>query len=278
ATASRNSQLGGTLEVLEHQLVESLAERGRLAVERDRLAHERQKLAAELGAAERRQLELIESQNQALARVSERIRSDAEAMSILIARTGLDPNRLLAQTGTSGGGGPFIDARTHIGIEPIYSGLVSLGAQIGRVEDLKRLMRALPTAAPLDSVEVMSPFGIRRDPFNGQLAMHSGIDLAAPAKTPIMATAAGTVVFAGWAAEYGNLVEIDHGFGLRTRYGHLSRINVKLGQKVAIRHIVGHAGSTGRSTGSHLHYEVMSDGKNLDPKKFMEAGKYVLKG
>jgi murein DD-endopeptidase MepM/ murein hydrolase activator NlpD len=101
--------------------------------------------------------------------------------------------------------------------------------------------------------------------------MHPGVDFSAPPGTPVFPTAAGTVAFAGWHAEYGRVIEIDHGYGIRTRYAHLSRPLVEPGQFVTARQRIGLLGSTGRTTGPHLHYEVMLQGKNVDPAKFMRA-------
>jgi len=159
----------------------------------------------------------------------------------------------------------------------VHANLVGLGSQIGRLEEMRRLLRALPVGAPLESYNLMSSFGVRRDPFNGQLAMHNGMDLSAPSRTPVHATGGGTVVTAGWNGEFGNLVEINHGYGLTTRYGHLSRIHVKVGQRVSQRQPIGLVGSTGRSTGPHVHYEILIEGKNLNPAKFLEAARYVSK-
>ena len=108
--------------------------------------------------------------------------------------------------------------------------------------------------------------------------MHYGIDLAGVYHSPVRATAPGVVVRVGWNGSYGRVVEIDHGLGLRTRYGHLHRILVKRGQKVGFRRKIGQMGNSGRSTGAHVHYEILVNGKPLDPAKFMEAGEHVLKG
>ena len=132
--------------------------------------------------------------------------------------------------------------------------------------------------SPLDNFALMSGFGARHDPFTGQAAMHYGLDMSAPMRTPVMATAPGTVVVAGWKSRYGRMVEIDHGNGLRTRYGHLYKINVRRGQKVDFREVVGLLGSSGRSTGPHVHYEVLVNGEPTDPNKFLRAGKDVFKG
>ena len=117
-----------------------------------------------------------------------------------------------------------------------------------------------------------SPFGVRTDPFLGRPAMHTGIDLRGDIGEPAHATAAGKVTIAGWDGGYGNMVEIDHGNGLATRYGHLSEIDVKVGQIVRIGQVIGKIGSTGRSTGPHLHYETRINGEPVDPQKFLRAG------
>jgi murein DD-endopeptidase MepM/ murein hydrolase activator NlpD len=118
---------------------------------------------------------------------------------------------------------------------------------------------------------------MRRDPFNGGDAMHYGVDFGAALRTPVHATAPGVVSFAGWGGDYGNLVEIDHGLGIRTRYGHLSRIDVRQGESVGARARVGLLGSTGRSTGPHLHYEVIFEEENLDPLRFIEARRLIVR-
>ena len=117
-----------------------------------------------------------------------------------------------------------------------------------------------------------SPFGYRADPFLGRLALHTGVDLLQPYGSDIRATAAGRVVHAGFAGGYGDMVEIDHGFGLATLYGHMSEIDVSEGQVVAAGDLLGRLGSTGRSTGPHLHYEVRVDGEPVDPERFLRAG------
>jgi len=121
-------------------------------------------------------------------------------------------------------------------------------------------------------MDMSSPFGIRRDPFLGRPAVHPGIDLRGEVGEPVRATATGRVSVAGRYRGYGNMVEINHGNGLATRYGHLSVITVKIGQFVRIGEVVGKIGSTGRSTGPHLHYETRINGEAVDPQKFLRAG------
>ena len=122
----------------------------------------------------------------------------------------------------------------------------------------------------------ISGFGARVDPFNENLAFHSGVDFSGPKGSDIHVTAAGVVVFAGPRGDYGNTVEVDHGFGIRTRYGHLSAITVEVGAKLQKGDVVGRLGSTGRSTGPHVHYEIWYDNVVRDPGKFIKAGRDVL--
>jgi murein DD-endopeptidase MepM/ murein hydrolase activator NlpD len=135
---------------------------------------------------------------------------------------------------------------------------------------------AIPSSQPVKGTALTSGFGVRSDPFRGRAAMHAGIDLAGPIGTPIYATADAIVGRSEWAGGYGNLIELDHGRGIQTRYGHLTRSSVRAGQKVTRGQLIGYMGSTGRSTGSHLHYEVRIDGKAVNPVPFMEANDVLL--
>jgi len=136
---------------------------------------------------------------------------------------------------------------------------------------------AVPSEKPVKTAAFTSGYGVRSDPFRGAAAMHAGIDLAGPIGTPIYATADGTVSDAGWnSGGYGNLVKIDHGRGIETRYGHMSAILVSAGQHVVRGQQIGRMGSTGRSTGSHLHYEVRIDNRAVNPIPFMKSTDYLL--
>jgi murein DD-endopeptidase MepM/ murein hydrolase activator NlpD len=134
---------------------------------------------------------------------------------------------------------------------------------------------SVPSSKPVTTATYTSGYGVRSDPFRGSAAMHAGIDLAAPSGTPIYATADGVVDRAEWSGGYGNLVEIDHGKGLQTRFGHLSRILVHPGDRVTRGQVIALMGSTGRSTGSHLHYEVRIDGHAVNPVPFLQSADYV---
>lgn len=136
---------------------------------------------------------------------------------------------------------------------------------------------AIPSAKPVTlNIAMSSGFGVRSDPFRGGAAMHGGVDIPGPIGTPIYATADGVVGRAGWAGGYGNLVELEHGEGIQTRYGHMSQIIAQPGQRVVRGQLIGRMGSTGRSTGSHLHYEVRLDGRAVNPIPFLRTDSYLL--
>ena len=147
-----------------------------------------------------------------------------------------------------------------------------------KLDQLSDGVIAVPSEKPVKmNVSFTSGFGVRSDPFNTGAAMHPGIDLAGGYGTPIYATADGTVLRAGWnSGGYGNLVEGDHGRGITTRYGHMSAILVSAGEHVTPGQQIGRMGSTGRSTGNHLHYEVRIDGRAVNPIPFMKSTDYVL--
>jgi len=135
---------------------------------------------------------------------------------------------------------------------------------------------SIPSRQPVDDVRLTSSFGTRSDPFNGRRRMHQGIDIPGPIGTPVYATADGVVRRAQWAGGYGNLVEINHGNGLETRYAHLSKLIAQPNERVRRGQLIGLMGSTGRSTGSHLHYEVRIAGSAVSPMPYLEGTNYEL--
>ncbi len=166
-------------------------------------------------------------------------------------------------------GGPFVEPETGDSFE---TSMGQLDTALNRLELMRGTVRRLPFANPSPGSPVTSRFGNRTDPFLGRLALHAGIDFRLPVGSEVRATGAGTVVTAARTGGYGNLVEIDHGSGLTTRYAHLSRLLVKAGDTVDAGEAIGLSGSTGRSTGPHLHYEVRRDGRASDPARFLSAG------
>ena len=173
-----------------------------------------------------------------------------------------------------GVGGPLEAAQPTQTADPRFR---ELFANWRRLEQVEQTVVAIPAGKPVQTANFTSGFGVRSDPFRGRAAMHGGIDLAGPVGTPIYATADGVVGRSEWnSGGYGNLVEIDHGEGIQTRYGHLSRLIARPGQRVARGDLIGLMGSTGRSTGSHLHYEVRIDGRAVNPIPFMQSSETVL--
>jgi murein DD-endopeptidase MepM/ murein hydrolase activator NlpD len=176
-----------------------------------------------------------------------------------------------AQAGQAAGvGGPF----ESIG-NPTFKALFNSWK---KMDELQNDVIAIPSDKPIRAeVTFTSGFGVRDDPFHRGAAMHPGIDLAGAYGTPVYATADGTVLRAGWnSGGYGNMVELDHGRGITTRYGHMSAVLVQAGDHVTRGEQIGRMGSTGRSTGNHLHYEVRIDGRPVNPIPFMKSTDYVL--
>ncbi|WP_444813328.1 M23 family metallopeptidase [Variovorax saccharolyticus] len=193
------------------------------------------------------------------------------------------PSSAAADTGSRAGeGGPALPPRrcTDAAAAPVGTEVHSTRRQLEcMTELLTRLEQeavshsvawaALPGRMPVSGANLGSPFGNRLDPFDRRLSFHSGVDFAAPTGTPIFATAGGRVVFSGQKPGYGNVVEIDHGNRLATRYGHASRLLVREGDLVLPRQHIADVGSTGRSTGPHLHFEVLENGDAIDPALYL---------
>lgn len=191
----------------------------------------------------------------------------------LLRRLGLDSDRFLRQSSIAMGGpldekgGPLADA------EPEFKDLF---VSWKKVDQLEQAMTAIPSYTPVKSFSYSSGFGVRYDPFTGRAAMHAGVDMAGSHGEPIYAAADGVVTSAGRNGAYGNAIDIGHGKGLSTRYGHLARVLVRAGERVEKGQVIGRMGSTGRSTGTHLHYEVRIDGRAVNPMPFLRAANYVL--
>ncbi|MFN4166083.1 MAG: M23 family metallopeptidase [Ferrovibrio sp.] len=225
-------------------------------------------------------------QRELLDELSHRTEQSLAALEKALSRTGLDIGGMLARATEAraevGVGGPLrsLDspATQTASLDPVDRDMNSLEGKLGRWGELMALAQRLPLALPMGGeAETSSTFGRRIDPFTKQPAFHAGIDFIGPNKAPVMATAPGVVVFAGRKGPYGRAVEIDHGLGVKTRYAHLSSISVQAGETIPYGRLIGTMGSTGRSTGQHLHYEVLLDDEQIDPAKFIEAGYHVFK-
>jgi len=199
-----------------------------------------------------------------------------QQLAAILSGEEIDPEVLkhIATVSTSdvGTGGPF---------EPVNATSDSTFKQLftswKKLDSLSSGAIAVPSDKPVKTAAFTSGYGVRSDPFGAGAARHMGIDLAGPIGTPIYATADGQVSDSGWnSGGYGNLIKIDHGRGIETRYGHLSKILVSAGTKVKRGQLIAYMGSTGRSTGSHLHYEVRIEGRAVNPVPFMKSTDYLL--
>jgi murein DD-endopeptidase MepM/ murein hydrolase activator NlpD len=193
-----------------------------------------------------------------------------------VAKLGMNPAALV-RNAAAGRGGPFIPYRSHTGrASSLGKSFAALESALFRMEVLERTLVALPSGKPANVLMLSSSYGYRSDPFTGAGAMHSGLDFPGPLGSPILAAAPGRVVYVGQKSGYGNVVEVDHGQGILTRYAHLSGFTSKVGAQVAAGQQIAKMGSTGRSTGSHLHFEVRLNGVAVNPRRFLEAKADVL--
>lgn len=223
-------------------------------------------LQASLDRVEQRQMAMLTS---AESNVDARIRR----MKGLVSDLGLNLARLEVNTPRKGIGGPYVPVKLNGHGGAFEQQLSRVSISRAQLDQLSKTLAQVPYRTPvLGEIELSSGFGVRTDPFLGRPAMHTGLDFRASTGDPVRATANGRVVSAGWAGGYGRMVEIDHGNGLSTRYGHMSHISVKVGEQIHIGQVVGEVGSTGRSTGPHLHYETRIDGEAVDPQRFLRAG------
>jgi murein DD-endopeptidase MepM/ murein hydrolase activator NlpD len=207
-------------------------------------------------------------QGATLLTIEETYDAKVRRMRGVLADLGMDPGKAAAAAPAGAIGGPYVPA--NAGFErQIYR--IQLAR--GHMDGLNRTLLAVPVRKPLaGEIETSSGFGVRLDPFIRAPAMHTGLDFRSSTGEPVRATAAGKVVTAGWSGGYGRMIEIDHGNGFSTRYGHLSEILVSEDQVIKPGQLIGRVGSTGRSTGPHLHYETRIDGEAVDPHKFLRAG------
>ncbi len=277
-TVDHNDQLDTSLRRAVDQVTT-------LTRQRDTARRTRDTVIAEVETLNGRLAGLKISQQNLVERIQERTEISLGEMETMITLTGLEIDDLLKISGKSlpqGTGGPLLTlaAPDRDGLklgDRFESSVFRLEQHLGRWEGLQEVLRRLPLSTPVDNYYLSSGFGKRRDPFTKRWAMHGGLDFAGVFRTPVFATAPGRVTFTGRRGPYGRTIEIDHGMGLKTRYGHLHRIVVKRGQSIEFRQKIGLMGSTGRSTGSHVHYEILFADKPQDPAKFLKAGKYVFK-
>jgi len=268
------ANLQASLDASDERLRSAMNEKLAVDTHRQALGEQVADLSARLESLETAQVGIM-------SRLGETADESGEALRRTLDLAGLDVDRLLDRMARAAGegrgvGGPLLPIETSPGAGLAHQ-IATVERRIDDLQSLQSLMETLPLAAPLDEFRVTSNFGRRVDPFTKRLAFHSGVDMASRRRAPVRVTSPGVVTFVGWKGGFGKMVEVDHGLGVRTRYGHLSAIFVKRGQELDFREKVGLVGSTGRSSGEHLHYEIIVDGRQNDPLNFIKAGQYVFK-
>ena len=221
-------------------------------------------------------------QEHTLAELEDEVVEQSEQTRGVLRLTGVSMASLTGPESDSEAGGPLVpqDLVAYLrdsDLNPAFAQRVAqVAARVGESRRLQAIASSTPLAPPVAvDYRETSGYGQRIDPFTGRVAFHSGLDMAAFERAPVVATSPGVVAFAGVKSGYGYCVEIDHGHGFKTRYGHLRDIQVQRGERVAIGQRIGSMGSTGRSTATHLHYEVWFRGRAVDPINFLRAGRHV---
>jgi murein DD-endopeptidase MepM/ murein hydrolase activator NlpD len=238
--------------------------------------------SAEVGPL--RRIELVRAgQERLIDAADDFAKTRADRLRLAFRLAGLTPSSYLPKSGSLGG--PLIEAKDPRALaavldvdEDFAERIHHAATNLSEASALTDAAGKLPFARPTSAAPQTSSYGVRFDPFTRRPAFHSGLDFAGPSNSPIYSTAPGVVSFTGVRSGYGNTIEIDHGRGFKTRYAHLQAISVRPGQKVAVGSRIGGMGSTGRSTGPHLHYEVWVNGRAQNPSRFVKAGDYVLQG
>ena len=216
----------------------------------------------------------VEAKQEALAaRAAATVEARYRDAAAKLAQIGIQSTRIVEDKSAMGGPYEPVDA-TAIKAQP-DAAFRALFNSWKKLDQLQQGVVAIPSRKPVEEIDFTSGFGVRNDPFRGGAAMHAGVDIRGSYGTPIYATADGIVDRAGWANGYGNLVALNHGRGIETRYGHLSAILVQPGQSVKRGQQIARMGSTGRSTGNHLHYEVRLDGTAVNPMPFLQGANYL---
>jgi murein DD-endopeptidase MepM/ murein hydrolase activator NlpD len=228
-----------------------------------------------------RMTNLETDQSTALAQLEDTVVERTEQVRGVLRLTGVSVARLVGSDEAEMGGPlvpqDLVEYLRDSGMDSTFARRVSqVAARVAESRRLHAVADSTPLAVPVASeYRQTSGYGPRVDPFTGRTAYHGGLDMAAFERAPVVATSPGTVGFAGVKSGYGYVVEIDHGHGFKTRYAHLRDIQVSRGERVAIGQRIGSMGSTGRSTGTHLHYEVWFRGRAVDPVNFLRAGRHV---
>ncbi len=231
-------------------------------------------MASRMAYLEHKVTQLQTANAEIIQHVHEKTANKIDDLENIINKTGLDADKVIKSSklkNNNSQGGPYIPAD----MTELKKSTDALFTDLDELQKLHQIVNALPLGAPMRGARKNSGFGHRYDPFNNRLAFHSGLDFSGPAGSKIYSTADGVVKKAKRNRSYGNMIDIDHGNGIITRFAHLSKMYVRAGQVIKKGDVIGIQGSTGRSTGPHLHYEVHYKGKPMNPKNFVEVGRYV---
>ncbi|WP_404385855.1 peptidoglycan DD-metalloendopeptidase family protein [Caenispirillum salinarum] len=268
-------------DIIETDLDSIEVELRRVVLQRDLATAQREAMRKRVDALEKTIAGMERSQIELFTRFTDLAGDKIAEVETALSSTGIDLDALITKTQKRfGTGGPFVPSVPDgEEADPLKQSMNDAHLKLDRLDVLRRLTSTMPLAEPMKpGYRISSTFGRRSDPINGRAAMHEGLDMVSHYKSPIVAPGPGKVVYAGWRGRYGRLVEIDHGNGLRTRYGHMAKVLVKKGQMVETGTEIGLLGNSGRSTGAHLHYEVLVNGEPHDPMLFIKAGSDVFKG
>jgi len=268
---SRNYLLQDNLDTVASDLASALSERNSALVESKRMKRYADELETTLETLQTAQIGTVEE-------LTKRTDTNIDSMERIVEIAGLEVDSVIEANvdNDTGQGGPFVAVSDGLPGDQLRTSLTNLDSRLAHLETLQLAMQRMPLASPLKAYYLTSKFGKRRDPINEKWSMHYGVDMGSTNKSPVYSTAPGVITYAGWKGKYGKLVEIDHGGGIKTRFGHLGKIFVEKGQEIGFYEKIGQVGSTGRSTGPHLHYEVVFGKKPMDPMNFIKAGRYVF--
>jgi murein DD-endopeptidase MepM/ murein hydrolase activator NlpD len=231
---------------------------------------------SQVAAAAQSVNQMMEESRLALTTLSDEASAKTDQIVGALATIGIKPK--LPESDADAEGGPLLPPVDGVESTSLIDEANGVAAALDRFVAARDAAAVAPIHKPVATISrVSSIFGNRKDPFTGRLAFHSGIDFAAPQGTTVLSAGAGTVSFVGQISGYGNVVEVTHPGGLITRYGHLSAFLAKLGDAVSTGSPIARVGSTGRSTGPHLHFEVRRADNAVDPARYLNAGKILQK-
>jgi len=277
----------------KHRQIEDLSNTYNKAIRDNNLAYikglkEKERLMAQIFSLNGTVADLKKAESMLFERVEELASNEIEdlhktlaGISPVLASSGLTVDDMLKELKganmAQGQGGPFIPVDSvALPDKDLNVTYQALNDNLTEWEELRGLVYELPLGKPLKNYHITSSYGVRSDPFTGKKGMHKGMDMGAKNGDSVYATAGGTVVRASVNGLYGNMVEIQHKLGFKTRYAHLGKILVQQGDEVDVGDVIGEVGSTGRSTGPHLHYEIQINGENFNPYSFVKAHKNVF--